>query len=36
MYAAENNIEYKGCKLSLKDIGLLFDIKLSTIHRLYK
>lgn len=35
LHASENNLEFKGPKLTLGEVGLLFDIGKSTIHKLY-
>lgn len=34
-YAYENNMEYKGPRISLREIGQIFDIGANTIHKLY-
>ena len=34
-YAYENNFEYKGPKISILEIGQIFDIGSNTIHKLY-
>jgi hypothetical protein len=34
-YACENNSDLKGPKMSIREIGQLFDMGNSTIHKLY-
>jgi hypothetical protein len=34
-YAYEQNPDYKGPKISLREIGQIFDIGANTIHKLY-
>lgn len=34
-YAGENNVDYKGPRMTIREIGQLFDMGNSTIHKLY-
>jgi len=34
-YAYENNAEYRGPRMSIREVGQLFDMGNSTIHKLY-